>query len=235
PRKEQGGAIQAVLDGRSELKPRKEGQISGAFGFRMGASLIRDIQGGEREARPFDDVYGDGWAPEVQFLYEYQPWHSETWGNFGFIGSFGLSFFNGFGRFKHQLINENVTPAVDFPIQSQTRFNFFQVPVMVGGVIRLNTLRYIRPFVMAGPMGIAFFESRNDDKSGSRGFSKALFVSAGISIPLDWLSSTSSWDLYRSFGIHQYYLTIDYSKVTTIASEVSFDVSGASAGLTFEF
>src|SRR3712207_8577409 len=47
-------------------------------------------------------------------------------------------------------------------------FLFIAVPVMVGLDYRFNLLKYVRPFVMAGPTAIAYFETRDDDREGDR-------------------------------------------------------------------
>jgi hypothetical protein len=233
PPQKQGGAIEAVAKGESALHPKMRGDITGAFGFKMGTAMKRNIDGGDLQARPFEDVYGSGFAPEVKLFYEYQPWHSETWGNFGLVGSFGVSYFNGFGQFKKQLIN--AATGQPFPLESETRFQFFEIPVFFALDYRMNIGHFLRPFVMAGPMAIGYTESRNDDQGGSHGFSKCIYGAAGVAILLDGLSSDSSWELYSAFHVRHYYLTIEYSRTHTISSQVSFDVSGVDAGLTFEF
>jgi hypothetical protein len=88
---------------------------------------------------------------------------------------------------------------------------------------------------MAGPALIGYLELRNDDGRTRYGESRALFLSGGVSILLDWISRGSSWDLYAEHKIKHYYLTVDYSRLSTFSGDLSATVSGINAGLTFEF
>lgn len=239
PPEKQGGAIDAFNRGQSELHAKQTGEITGAFGFKLGAASNNNISAGDSQARNFSDVYS-GWAPQFQLYYEWQPWHSEFWGNVGLVGSIGVSYFNGFGKFKFAVPKGcqapgPCTPGSFFPEDSETRFSFWEAPVWVGLDYRFNLFKYVRPFVMAGPMALVWFESRDDDQPGFRGVSKSFYASGGVSILLDWISPSQAWDLYMEHGIHHYYLTLDYSKITTFASTVNFDVSTFNIGLAFEF
>jgi hypothetical protein len=241
PPEKQGGAIEALQQGKSELHPRKRGQITGAFGFKMTVVSHRNIDGGDHQARPFEDVYGTGFAPELQFFYEWQPWHSEFWGNVGLIGSLGLAYFDGFGKFPFEVPIGCAPPATvpcnkgNFPLDAQTKFNFIEIPAFAGLDYRFNLLHYLRPFVMAGPLVLPFVEARDDNKPSAKGFSKGFLASAGVAILLDGISPDSAWNLYMEHGIQHFYLTVDYTKITTVASTVSFDVSQANVGIAFEF
>src|SRR5690606_36503824 len=56
-----GVAIAALHEGRSELGPKREGEIKGASGFRVGAAMDREILvGGTRDV---EDIYGNEFAP----------------------------------------------------------------------------------------------------------------------------------------------------------------------------
>jgi hypothetical protein len=232
--KSSDGAIAAVHEGRSSLKARIEGEINHAIGFRYGVSPTRSISAeAGTQLRDFDSVYGSKYAPELALFYEYQPFHSEWLGNVGIFGSAGVGFFRGNGSFKIQLTNP--VTGNPFPVQSNTSFTFVEIPVTVGLNYRFNLARILRPFVMAGPTLIGYIESRDDQVSGNRGTSRGLLVVGGVSIFLNWLAPGSTWDLYAQHGVKHYYLTIDYSRLTTFQGAVDFQVSGLSAGLTYEF
>lgn len=233
PVEDGGSAIQAFHEGRSELKARYLGDIHNAFGLRYGVSLIKDITAPADVAyRPFSDVYGGNYAPDLSVFYEWQPFHSEWFGNIGFYGSVGLGYHNGNGAFQVALSNPSVG---NFGTDARTKFQFFTVPVTAGLNYRMNLLRILRPFVIAGPTAIGYVEKRNDQKSGHQGYSTGLFVSGGVSLLMDWFSPGSAWDIYGASGIRHTYLTAEYIKVTTISGDVDFSISGITAGLTFEY
>jgi hypothetical protein len=76
---------------------------------------------------------------------------------------------------------------------------------------------------------------RNDNVSGFRGNSRGLLVSAGAAISLDWVSSRDSWNLYSNNGFKRFYLTVDYTRLSTFSGDVDFSINGIIAGLTFEY
>jgi hypothetical protein len=150
------------------------------------------------------------------------------------VGSVGLGYYHGNGNFAVDLAKPDGSGEF-FGTASRTKFQFFTLPVMAGLSYRFNLLRILRPYVMAGPTLIGYVEMRNDSKEGNRGYSTGVYFSGGVSILLDWISKTSSWELYSNEGVKHYYLTIDYSRLSTLSGDVSVAVSGVYAGLTFEF
>ena len=87
---------------------------------------------------------------------------------------------------------------------------------------------------MVGPSTILYFETRSDSKSGQRGYAFGVYGSGGVALSLDWISRESSWLLHEASGVKKYYLTFEYSLLKSIGSEVEFNNSGLSIGLTFE-
>ncbi len=233
PAPEPGGAIQAVHEGRSELHARKRGEIHHAAGVKVGASLTRVINAGGAQLRSFEEIYGDNYAPDVTFFHEYQPWHSEWYGSIGLLSSLGVSYFHGKGIFGIQLLKPD--GVTKYPSESETTFQFFTLPITMGIDYRFNLARIIRPFVSASLAEILYYEYRNDDGDSHRGHSEGVLLQGGASILLDWISGNSSWDLYMDHGVKHYYLTVEYSRLTTFSGDVSMNVSGIYAGLTFEF
>jgi hypothetical protein len=234
--KTEGGAIQAVREGRSELKGKRVGEIHHAGGIRVGAAVTRDITATSEVGSvvAFGDIYGEkGYAPDVTLFYEYQPWHSEWFGSFGLAASLGFSYFKGTGIFA--VANLRNPDGDLFPSKSRVDTQFFAIPVTVGLNYRFNLLRILRPFVMAGPSLIGFYETRSDEQGSHYASSRAYYVSGGVSILLDWLSREASWELYAEHKIQHFYLTVQYDRLTSFSSPVDFVASGVFGGLTFEF
>ncbi|MCC7442329.1 MAG: hypothetical protein IT285_11885 [Bdellovibrionales bacterium] len=236
PGRAQTGAIDAVLAGKSDLTMKRDLEgIKAAAGFRIGTVLSRDYEAsGGIASRPFDEVYGGGWNLDVTVFYEFQPFHSEIFGNFGIFGSASFQHFKGTGVFSLDL-PKPWAPAETFGSESRTRFDFVSFPALIGVNYRMNLFRVIRPFAMVAPSAIAYLERRSDRSSSHRGLSFGLHVSAGASIPLDGLSKSMTWDLYQDMGVKHTYLTVEYVRLTPISGDVSFLVSGIYSGLTFEF
>lgn len=226
------GAIAKAKTGRSKLEPQKEGKIRNALGFRLGASTNRTLT--TDSARSFETVYGNSWTADLQTFYEFQPFHSEWFGNIGFFIQGGLSYNEGSGAFTRQIPLPN-GQAGTFDTASRTRFNFFTLPLSVGADYRFNLLRILRPFVMVGPSLIGYIESRNDEASGNRGFSKGYYFSVGTSLMLDWLMSESSWDLYAMHEVKHYYLALEYARLATLSGDVNFSINGFYLGIIYEY
>ena len=230
----QGGAIAAVHEGHSALEQKIEGKINGAFGFRMAASADRQITGtGDAVANGFTSLYGTKWVPDLNFFYEYQPFHSEWFGNIGLVFNSGFSVHEGKGFFQFPLTNPKTGQL--FNQQSQTEFHFITLPVMLGLKYQFNLFRVLRPYVQAGPTLIGYMEIRNDSKGGNRGNSRGLLFNAGVNVLLDWFSRQFAWDIYQDLGVKHSYLTLDYSRLSTLNGDVSFTNSALSAGLSYEF
>ncbi len=235
-------AIQAVREGNSELHPVRPGEISHAWGLRYGVSLDRNIVGdADTQLQPFSSIY-QSYAPDIELYWEYQPWHSEWWGNIGIYASLGVSFFKGDGVYKFQLTNPVTNQP--FPPTSTTKFGFFELPLSLGLDYRFNLFRVLRPFVIAAPMLIGYTETRSDGIGGgckppilgaNCGVSTALFVSGGVALLLDWITPGSMDSLYQTFGVKHYYLTAEYMRVQPISTSVSFAISGVTLGLTYEY
>lgn len=227
------GAIEAVLADRSELKAKISGPIHNAIGMKFGISLNRAITS-PTQSRQFDEIYGGNSAPNLSLYYEFQPFHNEWFGNVGIFGMAGICYYHGDGIFAVGL-NRPAGSGTAFPAQANTQFQFFAAPVTIGLDYRFNLFRFLRPFIMAGPTTVGYVEMRNDAVAGSRGHGEGYLFSVGTLILLDWFSKTSAWDLYSSFGIKHSYLSVDFTRVSTLTGPIQYGTSGIMAGMTFEY
>lgn len=228
-----GGTIQAVKEGRSELRAKRDGPIHHAAGFKFGTSMSRTIVASAAAGgRTFSEVYGDGFTPDLQAFYEYQPFHSEWFGNVGLMVGGGLTARTGTGAFAFNLPKPG---GGSFGISSRTKFQFFTLPLWFGANYRFNLFRLLRPYVQAAGVVMGYVEMRSDDRAGHRGNARGVMFSAGVNVLLDWIAPSAAVDLYASFGVKHYYLTIDYTRVDTFSGDVDFALSGLSLGMTYEF
>jgi hypothetical protein len=234
PRKEES-TIEAVKAGRSsQLRARKEGGINHAAGLQFGVSATREIVAAAGAGlASFDSLYGDKYAPELRAFYEFQPFHSEWFGNVGVVLTAGAAAFRGSGNFQFNLTNNRT--GQPFGTESQTTFRFVYVPVSAGLNYRFNLFRILRPYVQGAPTLIGYSELRSDEKSGNQGISRGIQFGGGVNLLLDWMMPGASWDLYADFGVKHYYLTFDFTRLATFGGDVDFTASGFSAGLTYEF
>lgn len=228
-----GGAIDAVKEGHSDLHARFIGDVHNAAGFRFGYSLARTITASAIQGTDFSTIYKSEFLPDFAMFYEYQPWHSETWGSLGFMVSAGLGIYKGSGVFQFVL----QYPDGSGPVSGTSRVasQLFDVPLTFGLDYRLNLFKYFRPFATVGPTLIAVYEQRNDGGDAHSSDARGIFASAGVSILMDWVSSRAHWDLYAEHGVQHYYLTLEYDQTSTFSGPVTVTASGAFAGLTFEF
>jgi len=229
---ETGGAIKALQEGKSELKMRREGHIKYAAGFRIGTVISRNFKTPLKDKIAFQNMFGSKWKPDFSVLAEIQPFRSETWGNFGFYSSFGLSYFSGSGTFQFTL--NNPVSGQSFGASAQTNFKLYVLPLSAGGSIRLNLAHYVRPYAMVGPAVVGYVQSRDDDKPGKRGYSTGYLGTAGVAILLDWLSRSSTWALYENHSIKHFYLTAEYLVLQATQGPISFSASGVYSGFTYE-
>lgn len=229
-----GGAIQAVKEGRSELKAKIDRNVRHGVSIRFGAAMSRELQAvsGSGNAT-FSSIYGSGWVPSLDLAYEFMPFHSEWFGNLSFVFGLGLSVNRGKGQFSvPNLMSPWGTP---FGTESRTQLIFITIPLTAALKYRFNLFRYVLPYVQAGPTLVGMVESRNDQESGSRSNARGLTTSAGLNIPLNWIAPKASWNLYAEAGVKRYYLTIDYSRLFTFSGDVDVNISGLSLGFTYEY
>lgn len=226
-------AIQSVKDGTSDLHPdfgKPEGKM---MGFKIGTVGTRKVTfTGGSTGQTFISVYKPGFTPEILGYYEYSPLHSEVWGSLGFQILGGLAFQSGTGVFRHELTNP--VNAKSFGAISDIKFQFFTMPLMVGGVYRLNIAKYLKPYIFAGPAYIGYVEMRNDEKKNHKGTSKALITGAGVSISLNGLAKQTAWEVHDATGAKNYYLTLDFTKYSTFSGLVRFNSSVLALGFAFE-
>ncbi len=236
PSQSQGGAIQAVLDGNSKLKSRREGKITGAAGFRVGASVNESVMASpDFQRRTYQEIYGSSSIPAFEFFYEFQPFRSEILGNVGIFTSVGAKVARGFGKFKSSLTKPSAIGSGSFGETSRTQFSFVSVPITAGLSYRFHLLKYLRPYGVMGFGGVPWAEMRSDSQSGNRGFSRVMNINLGVAILLDWMDEGAAFDLYDSFDIKHSYLSIDYIKRTSLGGNVRFDTQGVLVGMTFEY
>jgi hypothetical protein len=230
---EEGGAIQSVLDGHSELHPKKYGEAHHAFGFRYGAALTRNLTAPPGiQLRNFNDVYGSSYAPDLSLFFEFQPFKRSGLASFGILLMGGIAAYEGYGQLSIPIANPN---GGNFPSLSSIKFQFFTAPVVVAADCRVSLLKYVQFFGVLGPTVVGYLETRNDGIQGNRGYSAGLYGSAGVSFQLDWIYPSGAWDLYQTFGIQHDYLTVEFSEMTTFAGEVNVNIYGVTAGITFEY
>jgi hypothetical protein len=229
---ETGGAIQAVREGRSDLHLKRPGTINASIGLKMATGMSHSFTGDPSVvANSFETVYGSGWVPDITLQAEYKPFYSEKFGSLGFIGTAGTSIYKASGRFAIQLKRPDNS---NFPMTSRTKLTFLSIPVMVGAKYQFNFSHYIRPYAVIGPTLIGMSENRNDNVSARKALSKGLTTSVGGAVLLDWINGDNSWNLYQDFGVKHYYLTVEYTKLTSFSSPVDVSYSGVTAGFAFD-
>jgi hypothetical protein len=221
--------IADVKNGVRPKAPQKDGAIHHAMGFKVGASLQRTVSTPSSigSGVDFEGIYTTQIAPDLMLHYEFQPFHSEWFGSVGLGGQVGVALYRGTGSYSVSLPGFGAT--------SDTQFRFLFLPVMLTANYRLNLLRVVRPFIQAGA-GINYFREWRDDGGESlQGYSRAMMVTGGLAINLDYLMSASGWSLYEERGIQHSYLTIDYTQYRHLSGDLSMQASGIQAGLTYEF
>ena len=229
---ERGSAIDAVANGKSQLEMKRPGAIHFAGGLRVGVGNSRKIDGNSSiKQAEFRTIYPDKWVPDVTVFTEYQPFHSEWFGNVGILGSLGYTQFKGTGQFA-QILSYS---GKSFGANSQTEFRFNMMPIEVGAIYRFNLFRIVRPYASAGLLGVGYLETRNDGKTSHHGFSSGVTGTVGVAILLDWVSNGMTWDVYSERGVKHSYLTVEYTTIKTAKGDVSFNTSGLYSGVAFEF
>jgi hypothetical protein len=233
--KEEGGAIQAVHEGRSELHGKRVGSIHHAAGLRVGGVIKpRDISTSvELGSADFATIYKESSHPEFALFYEYQPWHSEWFGSLGLVASLGMAYFKGEGVFAVPNLTRPTGEAIGSTSHVTTQL--FALPLTIGLNYRFNLLRILRPYVMVGPSLIGFYEIRSDDQNSHYASARGINFTAGTAILLDWLSKDASWQLYAQNGIHHAYLTVEFTQISSFKGPVVYSTSGVFGGLAFEF
>ncbi len=232
PPKSEGGAIQAVKSGASQVKARKDEKSGTAFGFKVWTGGTRDITAdGATFYRSYASLYGSDYTPDVRFFYENQLLQSEWFISLGWFAEAGFGWKRANGGFEFPPKKPDGT---DFGADSSVKFTFVTVPVAAGGVARFNLFRLLRPQVKVAPVLVGYFEDRSDAKGLKRGFSRGLLTEAGVAFQLDWIDSRGSWSMYEMFRVKQHFLTLDYQRLDTTQGAVDFSFHGLTLGLLFE-
>ncbi len=219
------GPIEMVLRGEDRLPEPERPAIHSALGFMVGVAPGIEVTntGG---ALQYSDVYGGKWQPELLVHYERQLFHSETLGSFGLGVDGGLSFADGYGRLTYQFNGSTV---------SQTKFTFYQFPVLFSAYYRFNFLKFIRPYAGGSLGSIFYIEDRNDDVDTKRGYNFVYAAHAGVSILLDFFDSRTARDGYLSSGIQHSYLFAEYLYLDSFnQSGLVLSRSGIYTGFLFE-
>jgi hypothetical protein len=235
----EGGAIEAVLTGKSELAFKKEGQIHNSFGFRYGIMTLNQSAqyvGGATAAASqpdFNTLYGQNYAPKISLFYEYQFFHHEAFGSLGLVTLGGASFYSGAGQLSQSILNP--LTGQTFRSNSQVTFQYLSLPLAVALSYRMNLFYYLRPYLMLGPSILGNWELRSDPNPNGFAVSYGLYLSGGVAILLDWMSRKSEWNYYVNDGIKHTYFTLDLIQLVPVAGPVSFASSGVFMGLMFEY
>jgi hypothetical protein len=233
PGTSKSGAIEAVQQNRSKLKPYKPGTVQYAAGLKLGASNTQVITAASGASnRTFRDFYGTGWFPDLQVFGEWQPLRSEDWGSVGLTASGGFTLQTGKGKFAVQLTKPS---GEAFPDESQTSLRFMTFPALLGANLRINAAKYVRPYIQGGAGAVVFMESRSDNKDGKRGYSRVAHFTGGLNILLDPIFPRETWDVYEGYTTKHYYLTVDYTAMRTISGNIKFETSTIGVGVTHEF
>ncbi|MBC7692162.1 MAG: hypothetical protein H7222_10360 [Methylotenera sp.] len=224
-----GSAIDDFHAGKT-LEPKMEPLTHQAFGIQFDVTSDHNATN-DTAAAPYKTVYGSNFVPDLKFFYEFKPFDREWIGSLGVILNLGFTFKNGQGPFKFPLTKES---GVLFDALSQTKLQFFTIPLTAGLIYRANLSRYIKPYVEFGPAIIGYVETRNDNGPWHYGESRGYYGEAGVNFLLDWISRGAAWDLYDANGIKHYYLTVNYARLSTFSGAVGIMATGFNAGFTFE-
>jgi hypothetical protein len=226
---ERESPIQLAKEKREYLHEPKREPITNAFGFKLGLSPGEQVNvtGGTVS---YDQVYGSSWKPDFYLHFEHQYFHSESWGSLAGTAELGFNYASGFGQLSFPFPNDATGTT-----QSETVFQFIQVPFLIGLNYRFNLFKYVRPYVAAsvGPLG--YIELRQDPEPAKKGIAFAYSTSLGASLLLDFLDKETSKQGYETDGIQHVYLTLEYLYMNTLGGDVSIKRGGLYAGFLFEF
>lgn len=237
-------AIQAVADGKSELRLRRPGHIKHAVSVALGATANRGLTLSDSGATGpgFTDIYESGWVADFNLHYEWQIFHHPLAGSFGIFGAGGISSFSGKGAFTRTLYKPNPSPTVatlstssPYGARSSTAFTLLVIPMNIGINYRMNLLRYVQPFAMIGGSGVGMIEIRGDSNPNRWLPTFGLYYSGGVNLLLDWMSQGMSWELYDVFRVKHTYLTGQFSGIQTFTGDIRVSSQVVYLGLTFEY
>lgn len=217
------------------LQPIVKEDIRQAFGLQIATVERRNVTATEEfSAHDFRDIYPTQFVPDLALFYHYHPFHSEVFGNVSLVARFGLTFFNGTGLFTSSRLSNPVTGQT-FSQVSKTKLRLVSLPAVLGASLRFNLLKYLRPYITAGPAFMLLIETRDDGGDTKRALARSLYTAIGVSLLLDWVSADSRWHSYAEFGIQHTYFIIEYIRYNPLASPIRYESSGVYAGFSFEF
>lgn len=233
PEKGTGSAIQATLDGKSDLPLSIPEAVDQSVGFRLVTVSDRkmSIQSGP-VGKTFTEIYSSDYSPELNFTYEKQLL-AGSFLSLGYGAGLGIAHFRGTGQFAVSDLTNSAGEA--FGTTSKTQYEFFLIPVTLGASARIKLFRYLHLIGYVGPVVNVFIENRNDAGKTRRGRSFSLQTSGGVAIGLDWISKDLRWAQYQATGMKRTYLTAQFIQYSLLSGGVDFAGNGIYAGFNFEF
>ena len=223
--KERLSPIELVKQGKDRNPEPERPTITQALGFTVGVGpgiKVTNTAGGIG----FDQVYGSDWQPELMVHYERQIFHSENFGSLGFGVDGGVAFANGYGKLSYAFNGSDT---------SQTKFTFYQFPLLLSSYYRFNLLRFLRPYVGGSVGSIFYIEGRNDAVKDNRGYDFVFASHVGASLLLDFFDRSTANDGYLSTGIQHSYLFAEFLYLNSFnQTGVVLERSGIYSGFLFE-
>ena len=217
--------IELVRQGKDRNPEPERPPITQAMGITVGVGPGMTVTNTEGTIG-YDDVYGTKWQPELMVHYERQLFHSENFGSFGLGVDGGIAFADGYGK---------LTYAFNGTDTSQTKFTFFQFPLLASAYYRFNLFRILRPYAGGSVGSIFYIENRNDAVKDNRGFSFVYATHLGASLLLDFLDTATARDGYASTGIQHSYLFAEFLYMNSFnQTGVVLSRSGVYSGFLFE-
>lgn len=223
--KERLSPIELVRLGKDRNPEPERPPITQALGVTVGVGPGMTVTNTEG-ALGYSEIYGSKFQPELMLHYERQLFHSENLGSFGLGIDGGIAFADGYGRLSYTFNGTNT---------SQTKFTFFQFPLMASAYYRFNLLRVLRPYAGGSVGSIFYIENRNDAVKDKRGFSFVYATHLGVSLLLDLFDTDTARDGYASSGIQHSYLFAEFLYLNSFnQTGVILGRSGIYSGFLFE-
>jgi hypothetical protein len=211
------------------------------FTLRVPAWIKRKFSS-TNEERSFFSMYKDVYIPDITIIGDYQLTRDRSIWSLGVFGLSGYSWYQGMGKFDYPASLSGVTFT-----DSMVNFRFGLLTIAAGLSARLFALKYIVPYVSVGPAVFLYAETRDDSMrqscqfkfvTGACGINKGYSATAGVSVPMDWLSKKDAAHRYHDIGIYHAYLDIQYGLLATLPSNsgnVSIRTEGVYGAAVFEF
>lgn len=211
-------------------KPKISAKNDQTTTIKFGSSESPSIKG--KDGATFKSMYTD--ASVGVFGIDYEQKIITSLGPLGIQYGFGMMSATGKGRFS----NANI-PAGDCTSNcaSMESYNFYAIPLSVGGIYRLELTRrqWLAPYITAGGTYFLLAELRDDGQKSTFVGVPAVYGAGGLMINVTSWSREVAFTLDNEYGISNLWITGEFRRTQTASEDLNLSSNTLNFGISVDY